>query len=77
MTGEAVVKAMPLSSVLDIHLPRGKSIDFLDVDVEGADLEVLKSNDWDKYRPRYIMVEVFDTLTKGKEQLSRKKSAIT
>ncbi|NVK52991.1 MAG: FkbM family methyltransferase [Flavobacteriaceae bacterium] len=32
-------------------------IDFLDVDVEGLDFEVLKSNNWDKFRPSLIMVE--------------------
>ena len=31
----------------------------LDIDVEGADLMVLNSNDWDKFRPRVILVESF------------------
>jgi len=29
----------------------------MNVDVEGLDIEVLKSNDWVKYRPRFILVE--------------------
>jgi hypothetical protein len=29
----------------------------LDIDVEGAELSVLESNDWDKYLPRVIAVE--------------------
>ena len=33
-------------------------IDFLSVDVEGLDLQVLESNDWDKYRPRVVLAEV-------------------
>ncbi|MCS5488979.1 FkbM family methyltransferase [Algoriphagus limi] len=32
-------------------------IDFLDVDVEGLDFEVLSSNNWEKFRPSLIMVE--------------------
>jgi len=32
-------------------------IDFLSVDVEGYDLRVLRSNDWEKYRPLIVMVE--------------------
>ena len=36
-----------------------KSIDFLSVDVEGLDFEVLNSNNWDKYRPKVIVTEIF------------------
>ncbi|WP_197910387.1 FkbM family methyltransferase [Desulfosarcina ovata] len=51
------VDIFPLRDVLDKHVD-GKSIDFLSVDVEGLDLEVLKSNDWSKYRPRYVLAEM-------------------
>lgn len=34
-----------------------KSIDFMKVDVEGLEYEVLKGNDWDKFRPELICVE--------------------
>ena len=33
-------------------------VDFMSVDAEGFDLDVLKSNDWSKFRPSLIMVEV-------------------
>jgi FkbM family methyltransferase len=33
------------------------SIDFLSVDAEGNDLQVLKGNDWEKYRPNFVLVE--------------------
>jgi FkbM family methyltransferase len=45
-----------LENVLDQHL-KGEKIDLLCVDVEGHDLEVLKSNNFQKYRPRIICVE--------------------
>jgi hypothetical protein len=32
-------------------------LDFFDIDVEGFDLEVLKTNDWELYRPRFILIE--------------------
>ena len=32
----------------------------LDIDVEGMDLDVLKSNNWLKYRPKLILVEILD-----------------
>ena len=46
-----------LSDILDKHLPVDQEIDFLTVDVEGMDLEVMYSNDWRKYRPRYVIAE--------------------
>ena len=47
-----------LSSVLDQHLPPGQTIDFMSIDVEGLDMQVLHSNDFDRYRPDYILVEM-------------------
>lgn len=46
-----------LSQVLQEHLPTGQIIDFMTVDAEGFDMKVLASNDWDKYRPAYVLVE--------------------
>lgn len=51
------VAVLPLSEILTHHLG-GKNIDFMSVDVEGLDLEVLKSNDWTKYRPKFVLAEV-------------------
>ena len=54
---EKEIETYPLAEVLDKHLPQGQKIDFFSIDVEGLDLQVLKSNNWDKYKPTYIMVE--------------------
>jgi FkbM family methyltransferase len=51
------VPMVPLSEILRKYLPSGKAINFLTVDVEGFDLEVLQSNDWQKYRPTVVLVE--------------------
>lgn len=48
-----------LASLLDKHLGTGQTIDFLSIDAEGQDLSVLRSNDWQKYRPRVLAVEDF------------------
>lgn len=32
-------------------------IDFLTIDCEGVDLEVIESNDWEKYRPSLLCIE--------------------
>ena len=57
ITGEKKVQTKPLSKVLKEHLPENASIDFMNVDVEGMDLEVLQSNDWSFYKPLIIAVE--------------------
>ena len=50
-----------LSEILDKNLPKTvKKIDFMSIDVEGLDLEVLKSNDWEKFRPSIVLVELLN-----------------
>lgn len=46
-----------LDSILRQYLPEGTAIDLLNVDVEGRDLAVLRSNDWARFRPRCVVVE--------------------
>ncbi len=48
----------PLSEVLDNYLPAEKEIDFFSIDVEGLDYDVLISNNWNKYKPKIIAVEI-------------------
>ncbi len=50
-----------LDVLLSRYLPAGQQIDFLSVDVEGKDEEVLRSNDWQRYRPRFILAETLRT----------------
>lgn len=54
---EVIVPILPLSEVLSQHLPSGQKIDFLSVDVEGMDEVVLRSNDWSRFRPVYVLAE--------------------
>lgn len=51
------VKVVSLGQLLREYLPANKSIDFLSIDVEGADLAVLQSNDWSLYRPTFVLAE--------------------
>lgn len=51
------VNVSRLDEVLRTHA-EDKVIDFLSLDVEGFELEVLESNDWVDFRPRLIMIEV-------------------
>jgi FkbM family methyltransferase len=47
-----------LEEILDQYMPKGQKIDFLSVDVEGLDFSVLKSNNWAKYAPKLIAIEI-------------------
>ena len=48
-----------LSSIYTQYL-YGQSVDLLSIDVEGADIDVLKSNDWSAMNPELIVCEVND-----------------
>lgn len=54
------VNVAPLREVFDRYLGNNE-IDFLSIDVEGLDLEVLRSNDWSKYRPKIVLAEILDS----------------
>jgi FkbM family methyltransferase len=55
-TYTVAVPARTLASILD-ELPQPVRIDFFSLDVEGAELDVLKGLNLEKYRPAYILVE--------------------
>jgi FkbM family methyltransferase len=62
--GSRLVQRVPITTVtmaelLSRHLPPGTPINFLSVDVEGLELQVLRSNDWNRYRPSIILAEDF------------------
>lgn len=46
-----------LRDILDRYLPEGQEIHFLSIDAEGLDLDILKSNNWNKYKPKIVLVE--------------------
>ena len=61
ITSKTVLYPKPLSQILSENLPAGTMIDVLTVDVEGADLAVLQSNDWSRFRPKLIIAELLFT----------------
>jgi FkbM family methyltransferase len=57
------IQTQTLAQILEQNLPAGTKIDFLTVDVEGFDLQVLASNDWTRFRPELVLAE--DTAAAG------------
>lgn len=51
------VQTYPLREVLPQYVDPNQVIDFMTIDAEGLDFEILQSNDWQKYRPEYVLVE--------------------
>ena len=47
-----------LTKILDESKYKNKKIDFLDLDIEGADLEALESLDFPRYEPKMICAEI-------------------
>ncbi len=52
---EFEIAVRTLTDILDEHQP--PTIDFLKIDVEGAELQVLNGLDFNKYRPKVVLLE--------------------
>jgi FkbM family methyltransferase len=57
------VDCVPLRRILEDHL-NGRAIDFMSVDVEGAEAEVIRSIDFKATRPTVLVVEAIAPLTR-------------
>ena len=55
---EKAVQAFTLDEILNRDKYRNAKIDFLDIDVEGADLKVLEGLSFDKFKPELVCVEI-------------------
>ena len=53
---EKFVDVLPLVDLLEANL-ESKEIDFMSIDVEGFELNILRSNNWTKFRPTFILIE--------------------
>lgn len=68
LVGTKEVAVRPLREILAEHVPADvDSVDLMSVDVEGLDLEVLQSNDWSRFRPSLLLMEI---LNSGLEDLA-------
>ena len=49
-----------MDEILNRSIYKNSKIDFLDIDVEGADLKVLEGLSFDKFKPKLICVEIHE-----------------
>lgn len=59
-----IIDTFPLTEVLDKYLTIDKQIDFLSIDVEGLDFEIIKTLDFAKYQPKFLLVEDIELIDK-------------
>jgi FkbM family methyltransferase len=53
-----VIPTATLGDLLDKAMLTSREIDFMSIDVEGMEMEILNSNNWIKYKPKVILVEM-------------------
>jgi FkbM family methyltransferase len=51
----STLPTITLATLLENH--RVQEIDFLKIDVEGAEADVIAGNDWERFRPKIVVVE--------------------
>lgn len=54
---ERTIPVLTLAQVCERHVPVGREIEFLKVDVEGHEREVIEGADWSRWRPRIVLCE--------------------
>jgi len=65
------VQVQPINVILGKHLTIGQHIDFMTIDVEGFELRILKSLDFNKYAPDYFLLEDLEIAPKGFDEIER------
>ena len=55
---EKEIQAFTLDEILNRERYKNTKIDFLDIDVEGADLKVLEGLSFDKFKPELVCIEI-------------------
>lgn len=63
-----LVKTASLEEIFDQYCPN-QHIDMIDIDAEGMDVAVLKTNNWEKYKPTLILVEDQDETVNNLSEL--------
>lgn len=61
---EKKIKTFHINEILSKNIPAKKTIDFMTIDVEGLDFEILKSLNWEKYSPNFLLIEELDMVGK-------------
>jgi FkbM family methyltransferase len=67
------IKSDKLSSIIEKTKYKGIKINFLNIDAEGNDFEVLKSLNFKTHKPKLICVEIVDSFNSRKKEIKKNK----
>lgn len=56
------IKTYPINDILNEYLPQNIQIDFIDIDVEGFEFQILSQFDFEKYAPKYFLTEALENV---------------
>lgn len=59
-----VVKTVKINDLLSKYLKLNQKIDFMNIDIEGMELDILKNFNWKDYAPDYLMIEELSIVDK-------------
>ena len=54
------IKTLTLNNIIENSEYKNQEIDFLSIDVEGSEIDVLQGLDFNKYRPKLVVLEFID-----------------
>jgi len=64
------IEVLRLEDIFEQYI-QDKQVDFMSVDAEGLDLEIIQSNDWKRFRPTLVMVEIDNQYSQIVELMNR------
>jgi len=70
---ELKISVISLNRIFEKYC-KAKKIDFISIDTEGLDFEVLQSNNWNKFRPKVVCIETgdFNSMITGEKSGKKK-----
>lgn len=71
-----IIKTYTINEILEKYLPENTNIDILNIDIEGLDFEIIKSYNWQKYSPNFIIAESLDFMDKSLIEINSKSELV-
>jgi len=68
------IETFPINDILSNYVPKGRLIDFITIDIEGLELKVLESLDFQKFAPKFFLIEELEFV--GRDFTEIKNSSI-
>ncbi|MDR0678476.1 MAG: FkbM family methyltransferase [Holosporaceae bacterium] len=58
------IETYPINSILEKYMPENQLIDFISMDIEGLELSIITTLNFDKFAPRFFLIEELDFVEK-------------